>query len=162
MRYRDYFDSEREVKNALETLDRVFAVAHAWRQNIVEQAHEQGFLMSRFGTIRYFWEVKRFAGPDKWTHGDDAEAAASFPQQTCAHCHLKDNMLRLHAEGWLAKAGFCTPIHDDLTFECPNDVRDEAVPYIRGVLEAPNPTSGLACKVEVKRSEVGWNRMEEI
>jgi DNA polymerase I-like protein with 3'-5' exonuclease and polymerase domains len=158
MRYRDFFDSEKEVKRCIDVLDSAFCVAKRWREALVEQAHEQGYLISRFGTIRYFWEVKRFAGPDQWTHGDDAEAAASFIQQTCAHCHLKDAMLRLDAAGWLAKAGLCTPIHDDLTFECADELADEAVAYIRREMEAKNPTSGLNVKVEVKRGQA-WNKM---
>jgi DNA polymerase I len=161
MRYRDYFDSEREVKRCLDVLDAVFCVAKRFREALVEQAHEQGYLISRFGTIRYFWEVKKFSGPDKWTHGDDAEAAASFVQQTCAHCHLKDAMLTLNDSGWLDRARLATPIHDDLTFECPDAELDAAIAEIRATMEAPNATSGLAVKTEVKTGQ-SWNRMLEV
>lgn len=161
MRYRDYFDSRREVERLLSMLDSLFSVAHAFRAQCVEQAHEQGYLMSRFGCVRYFWEVKKKQGSE-WSHGDDAEAAASFIQQNCAHCHLKDVMLRLDASGWLAKTGLSTPIHDDLTFGwCRDSDIDEAAVAIRAEMEAPSPITGLAVKVEAKRG-LKWNELSEI
>jgi DNA polymerase I len=156
--YRDFFDREREAKRFLELLDALFPTAAKYRRDTQERAHEQGFLISQFGCIRYFWEVKRYAGNNEWKHGDDAEAAISFPAQNHAHCHLKDVMLRLDAEGWLDRAGFVTPIHDDLTFHCPDSLLDEAVPYIRGVMEEANSITKLSVGVEVKRGQ-SWNAM---
>lgn len=162
MRYRDYFESKREVERLLSMLDSLFSVAHAFRAQCIEQAHEQGYLVSRFGCIRYFWEVKKFAGPGQWSHGDDAEAAASFIQQNCAHCHLKDAMLRLNALGWLARAGLSTPIHDDLTFGwCRDEDVDEASVVIRREMEQANATTSLSVRVEAKRG-TKWNELVEM
>ena len=158
MRYRDYFDSQAEVKRLLDMLDGLFAAAHRFRQQQVERAHEQGFLISKFCCIRYFWEVKRWIG-GTWSHGDDAEAAASFIQQNHAHCHLKDVILTLGESGWLDRAGFCTPEHDKLIFECPTPLVDEAIAVVRSVMEQPNAITGLAVGVEAKRGQQ-WNKME--
>ncbi len=158
--YRDFFDKQAEARRLMELLDALFPVAAAWRRRIVEQAHEQGFLISRFGCIRYFWEVKRWQG-GTWSHGDDAEAAISYLQQNHAHCHLKDVMLRLDEAGALDRYGFVTPIHDDLTFECPTGLVEEAVPYIRREMEAPNPITGLSVEVEAKKGEI-WANMSEV
>jgi hypothetical protein len=160
--YRDFFDKQADAKRLLELMDVLFPLATTFRRNIVEQAHEQGYLMSRFGCIRYFWEVKSWrGGPDPWSHGDDAEAAISFIQQNHAHCHLKDVMLRLAAAGWLERARFIMPIHDDLTFECPDSILDEARGGIYSEMVAPNATSGLAVDVETKQGKQ-WNLMREV
>ncbi len=194
--YRDFFDKQAEAKRLLELLDALFPRAAAFRRRIVEQAHEQGYLVSKFGCLRYFWEVKQWRGAPAravakdglvtcgvevhwkkcewrgtkedfkahweqkhaWCHGDDAEAAISFVQQNHAHCHLKGVMLKLDVGGWLERAGFATPIHDDLTFECPDALVEEAVPYIRAAMEAPNPTTGLSVGVDVKAGRT-WNNM---
>jgi DNA polymerase I len=158
MRYRDFFDSKREVTRILGLLDRLFPVALAYRNAQVEIAHDQGFLINQFGRLRYFWEVKRWCGGE-WSHGDDAEAAISFQQQSSAHCHLQDVMLTLEKPiDYLARAGFCTPIHDDLTFECPDDRLDECRAYIQPIMEAPSPVTGLAVAVEPKVGQ-RWNEM---
>jgi DNA polymerase I-like protein with 3'-5' exonuclease and polymerase domains len=157
MRFREYFDSRREVERAMAVLDSLFHVALTYRRNQVEIAHSQGYLINQFGRIRYFFEAKRWCGGD-WSHGDDTEAAISFQQQSSAHCHLADVMLRLDPTGWLDRAGFCTPIHDDLTFECPLPVRDEAVAYIRQEMEAPSPITGLSVAVEAKAGP-RWSEM---
>lgn len=162
MRYRDFFDSKHEVARILGLLDALFPQALAYRNNQVEIAHDQGFLINQFGRLRYFWEVKRWVGGD-WSHGDDAEAAISFQQQSSAHCHLADVMLRLTGAkdqgiDWLDHAGFCTPIHDDLTFECADEMIDQVAPYIRQVMEAPSPVTGLGVAVEAKVGQ-SWNKM---
>lgn len=199
MRYRDFFTGKKEVERILSMLDNLFSGAFAFRKQCVELAHEQGYLFSKFGCIRYFWEIKKWVGPPRravaedglvtcgakvnwkecewrgtpdafehhwkaqhcWQHGDDAESAASFIQQNHAHCHLKDVMLQLSADGWLQRAGFLTSIHDDLFFECPNDVLDEARVYIQSIMEAPNATTGLSVGVEPKQGP-SWNAMSEI
>lgn len=160
MRYRDYFDSKKEVARALSMLDSLFSAAFKFRSQQVEAAHEQGYLISKFGCIRYFFEVKKWSG-GTWSHGDDAEAAASFIQQNHSHCHLKDVMLRLDSLGWLERAVFCTPIHDDLTFECPSSERNEAIRVIQSEMEAPNPITKLSVGVEPKEG-TSWNSMRVI
>lgn len=159
MRYRDYFDSKKEVQRILDLLDSLFAAAKKYRNDQVEIAHEQGFLINQFGRIRYFWEVKKWMGGD-WSHGDDAEAAISFQQQSSAHCHLQDVMLRLEQPiDWLERAGLCTPIHDDLTCECADPALDEVRSIVQAEMEAPSPITGLAVAVEVKRGP-SWDKME--
>lgn len=157
MQYREFFDKRDEAKRLLEMMDTLFPSAAKFRTAMREQAHEQGYLISKFGCIRYFWEVKRWQGGN-WSHGDDAEAAVSFIQQNHAHCHLKDVMHQLQRKGWLLAARFITPIHDDLTFECPSQHFGTCAPYIRQVMEAPNPTTGLSVGVECKRG-TAWNAM---
>lgn len=158
--YRDFFDNQNQARRILDLMDSLFPRAAAYRRNTQEQAHDQGYLMSQFGCIRYFWEVKRWCGGD-WSHGDDAEAAISFPQQNHAHCHLKDVMLRLDAAGLLDAYEFCTPIHDDLTFHCPDALVDDAIRIVRAEMEAPSLVTGLSVGVEVKRGQ-RWSEMEVV
>lgn len=158
--YRDFFDNQNQARRILELMDALFPKAAAYRRATQEQAHDQGYLISQFGCIRYFWEVKRWQGGE-WSHGDDAEAAISFPQQNHAHCHLKDVMLKLDGAGLLDAYGFATPIHDDLTFHCPNELVDDALARVKAEMEAPSPVTGLSVGVEVKRGQ-RWSEMEVI
>lgn len=158
--YRDFFDNQNEAKRLLGLMDSLFPKAAQFRRDTQELAHEQGYLISQFGCIRYFWEVKRWQGGE-WSHGDDAEAAISFPQQNHAHCHLKDAIHQLNHSETLAKAGFCTPIHDDLTFNCPIELIPETIQTVKGIMEAPNPVTKLSVGVEVKRG-LKWNEMKVV
>ncbi len=158
--YREFFDKMEEAKRIMGLLDSLFPEAARFRARMRQEAHEKGFIQSRFGCVRFFWEVYKYQG-GKWSHGVDAEAAISFIQQNHAHCHLKDVMLQLEDEGWLERARFMTPEHDSLKFECPLELLEEAKVHIREVMEAPNPTSGLAVGTEMKVGR-SWGEMEVV
>lgn len=163
--YEDYFENSREAKRILEFMDTLFPKAKAYREAICQKAHEQGYLISRHGYIRYFWEVFRWDGK-RWSHGDDHEAALSFYTQNDAHGELKERILVLDMMGALDKYGFINTIHDSLMFECSNELLDECKQVVYDVMVTPSKVlidpivapNGLVVDVEFK-SGPDWVRM---
>lgn len=166
--YMEFFDGQNEAKRIFELLDALFPRAKAYRQRVCDLAHSQGYLISRFGCIRWFWEVYKYGAGGKWTYGEDHEAALSFFTQNDGHCHLKDAMLRIDGQGLSRRCGLINPIHDALMFECPDELLDEAIPAIKMEMERPSTVlvdpvvtpGGLVVEVEAKVGK-SWNRMED-
>jgi DNA polymerase family A len=155
--YREFFSSQGEAKRAMETLDAIFPKSKAYREAIVQQAHDQGYLISRHGYIRYFWEVFRWQGGE-WTHGDDHEAALCFFTQNDAHGELKDRMLTIAERGLDEHYGMLNCIHDSIIFECPSELVLECRDTIKAIMEAPSQVlidpvvapNGLSVEVDIQ------------
>lgn len=189
---RDSFDSQADAKKVMDMLNGLFPRACAWRDRIRHQAHEQGYLMSRFGCIRWFWEVFKWDGTGWKSGGDDSEAAVAFLPANDAFCHIKEAMLRLNGNGVttvtgvvgtkgapcsrtsaisataLERYGLINQIHDALMFECPDPLVDEALVTVKEEMERPsvalvNDVAPLGLSVEVSVSRgKTWDRMEKI
>ncbi len=166
------FDSQKQAKEVLDVLDATFPKVAAYKVRCRKEAASppigRGYLISRFGFIRWFWEVFKWAYPRGFTPGDDSEAAVAFLHVNDAFGIKKDSMLALEREGWLERAQLINEIHDALLFECPREIADGAVPVIRAIMETPSPVliseecpGGLWCGVGVKRGE-SWDRMEGV
>ena len=163
------FGSQSEAKRVLDTLNGLFPRACRWRDEVRMRAHEQGYLMSRAGCIRWFWEVFKWDGTKLVPGGDDSESAVAFLPANDAFCHIKDAMLRLNASGALAGFGLINQIHDDLMFLCPDERVDEAVVSIKGEMERPSEIlidpivapAGLSVEVGVSRGK-RWNEMKKV
>lgn len=157
LQYREFFNSQTEARRVMELLDHLFPKAKVYRDNICQKAHDQGYLISRHGYIRYFWEVNRWQNGD-WSHGDDHEAALCFFTQNDAHGELKDRILTIAEQGLDEKYGLLNTIHDSLIFECPIDLAQECRYNVGRIMEAPSlvlidPISapkGLSVEVEVQ------------
>ena len=168
MMNRESFDNMAEAKRLLDTMNGLFPRACAWRDEVRAQAHEQGYLTSRFGCVRRFWEVFKWSGGRFVSGGDDSEAAVAFLPANDAFCHIKLGMLRLEAAGWLERARLINQIHDALLFECPLHLKDEAVAAIRTEMERPsdvliNEVAPGGLSVEVGVSEgASWDAMREV
>ncbi len=169
---KEYFSSQTEAKRVTEMLDYLFPKCKKWRDAIRWQAHEQGYLISRHGYIRYFWEVFRLkykGGSVQASPGDDSEAAIAFLPANDAFGEIKDRMLTLDRLGLLGVFGLINQIHDALVFECPLDMEDsalEAVPHIMSsastvLIDPVVAPNGLSVEVSVLRGQ-RWNQMEEI
>jgi DNA polymerase I-like protein with 3'-5' exonuclease and polymerase domains len=166
--YMEFFDGQNECKRIFELLDSLFPKAKSYRQEVCDLAHRQGYLISRFGCIRWFWEVYKWGDQGKWTFGEDHEAALSFFTQNDGHCHLKDAMLRLRALGVDEEARLINPIHDALMFEVPDANLPSVIPIIIKEMERPSEVlvdpvvapGGLSVEVEAKVGK-SWNRMSE-
>jgi DNA polymerase I-like protein with 3'-5' exonuclease and polymerase domains len=166
--YMEFFDGQNEAKRIFELLDSLFPKAKSYRERICDLAHSQGYLISRFGCIRWFWEVYKWGAQGKWTYGEDHEAALSFFTQNDGHCHLKDAMLRLRERGLDGAAGLINPIHDALMFEVPDVDLVATVPELIKEMERPSEVlvdpvvapGGLVVEVEAKVGK-SWNRMSE-
>jgi hypothetical protein len=167
--YQEFFASQGEAKRVMELLDQLFPKSKRYRERICQVAHEQGYLLSRFGCIRWFWEVFKWEGGKFVSGGDDHEAALSFFTQNDAHCYLKDALLRLNEYGALDRYGFMNTIHDSLMFECPLELRDEAIRTVAEEMERPNVTlsdpliaaGGLSVAVGVSVGD-NWSEMKEV
>lgn len=167
IQYKEFFDNQGEAKRMMGLLDSLFPVTKRYREDICMKAHDQGYLISRFGCIRRFWEVFRWQGGE-WRHGDDHEAALCFFTQNDAHCYLKEAMIRLDDTGWLERANLINAIHDALKFECPDSLVEEAVTKIGAEMTRPSTImidpkiapAGLAIEVEAKVGK-SWDAMKE-
>lgn len=163
---KESFDSKREAKQVIDSLDASFPITKAWRDSIRQKAHEQGYLISRAGYIRYFWEVFRWQGGE-WRPGDDSEAAIAFLPANDAFGEIKDRILMLEEKGLLERYNFINTVHDSLIFECPNNLLDEAATTVRMVMETPSRVlvdsvvapNGLSVEVDIQAGPT-WASMK--
>jgi DNA polymerase I-like protein with 3'-5' exonuclease and polymerase domains len=154
---REYFANQRVAKDMMALLDVIFDKSKVYREAIVQRAHDQGYLVSRHGYIRYFWEVYRWQGGE-WKHGDDYESALSFFTQNDAHGELKDRLLIIADRGLDEKYGMLNTIHDSIIFECADELVLECRDTIKEIMEAPSTVlidpvvapGGLAVEVDVQ------------
>lgn len=169
MMNREAFDTQADAKRTLDTLDGIFPKACAWRSEIRLKAHEQGYLLSRFGCVRWFWEVMKWNGSGWEPGGDDSESAVAFLPANDAFCHIKKAMLNLNRAGLLAQFGLINQIHDALMFECPLELEEECIKNVKMVMEAPSDVlvdpivapGGLSVEVGVSRG-LSWDKMSEV
>lgn len=163
---KESFDSQADAKHTLAMLDRVFPVTKAWRDEIRQKAHEQGFLISRHGYIRYFWEV--FTWKNGWTPGgEDSEAAIAFLPANDAFGEMRDRMIEIYEKGLDKRYGMINNIHDSLLFECPNALVEEAAGTIKAIMERPSTVlldprvapNGLFVEVDVQAGP-DWANMK--
>jgi len=163
---KESFDSKKDAKAVIDALDNSFPITKAWRTTIRQKAHDQGFLISRFGYIRYFWEVFKWQGGE-WQPGDDSEAAIAFLPANDAFGQIKDVILRLEALGHLSRYRFINTIHDSLLFHCPDNLLDECHHNVKIEMERPStvlidPTvapHGLSVEVEASAGP-DWSSMK--
>ena len=166
--YQEFFNNQGEAKRVMGLLDALFPKAKQYREDICQKAHDQGYLISRHGYIRYFWEVNRWQGGE-WRHGDDREAALCFFTQNDAHGELKDRILTLAERGLDERYGLLNCIHDSLMFECPIDLVEECRYTVKEIMEFPStvlidPVSapnGLSVEVEAKGGP-SWATMKNL
>lgn len=167
---KESFTSQTEAKRTLEMLDGLFPRTKRFRDNIRQKAHDQGYLISRHGYIRYFREVYNV----KWVHGqmvtrpgDDSEAAIAFLPANDAFGEIKDCILRLEALGVLERYRFVNYIHDSLVFECPTVLVDECVKVCQDEMVRPSVVlvnsicpNGLSIEIETKAG-FDWGHMKK-
>lgn len=169
MMNREAFDTQADAKRTLDTLDGIFPKACAWRTAIRAKAHEQGYLLSRFGCVRWFWEVMKWNGSGWEPGGDDSESAVAFLPSNNAFCHIKMAMLQLQQMQALEKFGLINQIHDALMFECPLALEQECIKNVKTVMEARSDVlidpivapDGLSVEVGVNRG-LSWDQMKEV
>ena len=162
--HRESFDSESDARRVVDTLNDLFPKANAWRDQVRALAHHQGYLISRFGCIRYFWEVMRWQGGAWKSGGDDSEAAIAFLPANDAFCHIKEAMIRLQPT---YGQYLINTIHDALMYEVPDDALSTSILAIKSEMEKPSPVlvneicpNGLSVEVGVSLGK-SWDKMEE-
>jgi DNA polymerase I-like protein with 3'-5' exonuclease and polymerase domains len=154
---KESFENVKDAKRTIDMLNGVFPITAKWRTTIRQKAHDQGYLISRHGYIRYFWEVFRWQGGE-WKPGDDSESAIAFLPANDAFGEIKDRMLVIAEQGLDERYNMINNVHDSLLFECPDPLVEEAKERIKLIMEkksdilvspivAPN---GLSVEVDVQ------------
>lgn len=169
-RYREVFPSIRAAQETIDLLDGLFPKPAVWRRQIREVAHRQGYLVSRYGFIRWFWDVlNRDPRTRQPRFGDDSEACVAFLPANDAFGLRNDVMIAAEERGWNETYGLIDEIHDDLCFECPDGLLDDLIPLLKPLMEAPSPVlvdplvapGGLWCAVGVQTGR-SWADMEDL
>ncbi len=158
MMNRDSFGSEREAKGVQDVVRALFPEVFRYQEAQRTLAQRQCYLISRWGFIRWFWEVQRY-DPRRgmMVPGDDSEAAIAFCPANDAFGIVREAMLQLAAEGLDDRFPLVDTIHDSLVMESAASEVEECVRLVQPVMEqrwpqlvhpvsAPN---GLACGVDV-------------
>jgi uracil-DNA glycosylase family 4 len=167
---REDFTNETEAKNLLKLIDSLFPLTKKFRDDVRVRAHEQGYLLSRHGYIRRFWEVMKFVpGSGLVPGGEQSEAAIAFLPANDAFGRIKEAMLSLEYLGFLGRYGFINTIHDSLLFECPESLVEECLANVWPIMEGASGVlgcsivapKGLRCEVSASMGK-SWEKMEEL
>jgi len=184
------FNAPRDAKKIIEALDMIFPITAKFRGDIRMKAHQQGYLISLPGAIRWFADVFRWdSGRGCYVPGDDSEAAIAFLPAQDAHAHLKDANLRLQGveirqgesghpmdlqrvrvgEDLLEKYRLVNNIHDANVFDCPRSLAEECMWVVKQEMEKPSEIlkndavpEGLWIETDVTMSETNWAEMEDV
>ncbi len=183
MKNRDSFPTLRDAQKVQDSLDHLFPLPFQWKRRVTLLADRQAHLLSRYGYVRWFWDVfHRRPAPanyhplkgetvmegnaGRWvlSPGDDHEASISYLIQNDAFGIKRGAMVALGSQGLDGKYGLITEIHDDLTFDCPDEYEDECLETVKGIMESPSPylrdpivaPEGLWAGVDVKRGR-NWD-----
>ncbi|MDE2098745.1 MAG: hypothetical protein KGL39_15935 [Patescibacteria group bacterium] len=169
----DSFDSERDARQVKGVVQGLFPRVFVFQDATRRLAHSQGYLISKWSFIRWFWEVMRY-DPRKynsggtrgdWVPGEDSESAIAFLPANDAFGHIRSNMVALRDRGLDERFGLINTIHDSLVFHAPESIVEECVATVGGIMRAPSPVlvdpvvapTGLVCDVE---ASVGPNQAE--
>lgn len=133
------------VDQAQAMLDRYLEVRSglaAWREGIIEQVHELGYVTTVMGRYRSPQGINRGSFQDI----KEAERQAlNAPIQGTAMDIIAQAMLQIEAEQELERMGvqMLLQVHDELVFEAPEEVAEEALPYIKDRMENPKGWPGI-------------------
>lgn len=152
------FSSIEEPKRILSLLRKLFPDVFVWQDYIKELAHNQTYLISRYGYIRYFWDVydfrllPEFRAPKSdyekvfktnegkyWlrTDGQQVKEAIAFLPANNAFGKKKEAMRDMEELGLLEKWRLVLDNHDELLFECPDEFVDECVIEGSRIMSSP-------------------------
>lgn len=159
----------KDAKIFMKLLDDLFPIAKKWRQDIKFLADRQGYLVSRHGFIRWFWDVySRRQENGRWIigNGSDAEDAIAFLPSNDGHGHIQYNMVQLEEQGVNDEYNLINMIHDSLLYLMPESKLDEGIYLVKGQMEKPSlvlidplvAPSGLSVGVDVKVGH-SWDKM---
>ena len=164
------FENEKQAKRTLEVIQHLFPEVFAWQTRIRHKAHEQTFLISRFGHIRRFYEVFRWdSKKGGWAPGDQADEAVAFLPANHAFGDMRLLLRRLEESGLAAKYGLVNSIHDSFCFAYPKELHEEHVVEIGRLLRSPSQIlkhpalapHGLVVEVEAQYG-LNWSAMSAI
>lgn len=140
--YADHFENQAAANKLLDLYKALFPKLFKYQEDVCEEADRNGRLITKWGAIRWFFDVKRWIRRDgKWVSvlGRDAEKVKAFKPSNDAHGMFRDKVLQAHERGWTEKYGLCNLIHDDTLWMCPDDLVEECIANVKPLLESPVP-----------------------
>ena len=181
MKPASYFPRELQVMLAQEKLgkqaakdvralvERLFPEVFRWQQQIRQLAARQGYLVSRYGGIRWFHNVFEWdSAKGQERPGEDAEAAIAFFVQNDAFGKIREAMLEIQEETQWGQY-MVNNVHDSLVFDVPEAMYLDCAKDVAKIMERPakllkHPMlcpEGLVCGVEVSVG-TNWKDLKEI
>ena len=165
----DSFNSEKEAKKVLDTLDATFPKVKQYRDTIPMVAKRQGGkLISRYGFIRWFWDVQKWDwNKRELVRSDDWEKCIAYLPANDAFGDMRAIMKRMEVNGMNERYGLVNNIHDALLFLSPIKLRDEALFEIKREMDRPSEVllfkdgTGLQVDVESKAGTT-WGNLKEV
>jgi uracil-DNA glycosylase family 4 len=125
---RESFQNEGEAKRVREVIQHLFPKVFTFQDMIRQKAHNQTFLLSRFGYLRWFFDVFHWdAKSMKNVAGDDAESAIAFLPANDAFGVIKDAMVTMDEAEMMRKYNFFNTVHDSLMWLCPDKLVEECI-----------------------------------
>lgn len=165
---KEAFGSTAEANSIILLVRRLFPEVFEWQEATKDRAHRQSFLLSMHGSIRRFFEVKRWDPQDRrWKGGENAEECLAFLPASSAFGEIKDRIIEMEELGLLERYGLINHIHDSVVFECPLELVDECIPTIKAILERPSTIlvdsvmGAFQCSADVQMG-VRWGELKEI
>jgi hypothetical protein len=126
--YSDFFSGQAEAKTLLDTIRGIFPEVFIYQNRRRREAHDQTYLISKWGYIRWFFDVMHFdPRAQEMVPGDDSEAALCFHHVNDAFGHKKEQMLWLACEDRAERWQYFNDIHDSFMFHCPDAYVEECI-----------------------------------
>jgi uracil-DNA glycosylase family 4 len=140
-------------------------------------------LVTRYGFVRFFYDVIRKKWEPKWGRwtdvpGEDSEKAVAFEPANDAFGHVRDTIIYLHTQRcprteltWAEKFGLVNNVHDSLENHCPVEYADECIDLESRLAQRRNlmlvdtaAPDGLWCgaEMEVGAPGEGLDTLQEI
>lgn len=153
----------------------LFPEVFEWQDRVQMDAHEKRQLVTEFGHIRRFYEVKRWDGKINhgkggWGHGDQAEESIAYWLANIAFAHIRESMKELDRLDYAEHYGLFNNVHDSFMFHFSREKLEDHKRHITPVLLAPskiltNPKvapGGLVIDVEGSWTDRDWAHMKDL
>lgn len=162
----EYFESEKQAKDLLLLLKKVYPKTFKWQETLLEsldtKAGQVPYLQSVWGARRWFWDVwiwkKNYQGEWYKAKGQDAEKALAFLPSNHAHGMFRLKLLEMADLGYLDRYELINFPHDAMVFHPPIELADNCIADVKEWMEGPvrelaNPIlcpEGFSCGVDVQ------------
>src|SRR6185369_17789793 len=119
-------------------LDSSFPKIPEYRNQVRAEAHKRGFLKTRYGAIRRFYDVYTWSqSTGDWKPGEQFNEVVAFRPANDAFGKVRDCMLELEEEGLNERFGLILNNHDSLMFECRVGDAELCLDRVAACMESP-------------------------
>lgn len=139
---------QRTVQKVMDIYFALFPEIRRWHGTALLQAEKDGYLRNAFGYVHRFAHVFLYEKEDgRWhkrPNPDVANKVVAFPAQSNAAGIIKEAMLRLYHDHYLAAGQWLRLlIHDELFFDVPTPQLEALDKVVQSVMEYPIPQMPL-------------------